>query len=67
MTCSSCGSERLGKFESEISIRFSRLKDIEKRPVMVLEEVSVPELREGRVRRARRTTSSACEERFRSR
>jgi hypothetical protein len=41
MTCTSCGSECLGKFESEISIHSSRLKDIEKRPVVVFEEVSV--------------------------
>ena len=41
MTCGSCGSVSLHKFESEIAIHFSRLKDIEKHPVVVFAELVV--------------------------
>ena len=38
MTCSSCGSVSVSKFETETSIHFSRLKGIDKRPVVVFAE-----------------------------
>ena len=41
MTCGSCGSVSQRKFESEIAIHFSRLKDIEKHPVVVFAELVV--------------------------
>src|SRR6516162_1610683 len=41
MACSACGSTRLEKFESEVVIHFRRLKDIEKRPVVLSPELSV--------------------------
>lgn len=41
MTCGSCGSVSLRKFESETAIHFSRLKDIEKHPVAVFAELSI--------------------------
>jgi hypothetical protein len=41
MTCGSCGSVSLRKFESETSIHFSQLKDIDKHPVVVTAELAV--------------------------
>jgi len=41
MACSSCGSAFHRKFESETSIHFPRLSEIDKRPVVVFAELSV--------------------------
>lgn len=41
MTCSSCGSLSVSKFKCETSIHFSRLKDIDKRPVVLSAELLV--------------------------
>jgi hypothetical protein len=41
MTCGSCGFASVRKFESETSIHFSRLKDVEKRPLVVFAELAV--------------------------
>jgi hypothetical protein len=41
MLCSSCGFPSLHKFESEISIHFPRLSDMDKRPMVMFEELSV--------------------------
>ena len=41
MSCYACNLTRLQKFESEVIIHFSRLRDIEKRPVVLSPELSV--------------------------
>ena len=41
MSCCACGSTRLETFEAEVVIHFSRLKDIEKRPVVLSPELFV--------------------------
>jgi len=41
VSCNSCGPANQEKFESEVSIHFSRLKDINKRPVVVFAELLV--------------------------
>lgn len=41
MACLSCGSPKLKKFESEISVHLTQLKDVDKEPVMVFSEVQV--------------------------
>jgi hypothetical protein len=41
VTCPSCGSANLEKFESEVTIHSPRIKDIDNRPVLVFGEVSV--------------------------
>jgi hypothetical protein len=41
MSCSSCGSDNQRKFESEISIHFAELKDKDKRPILVFQELAV--------------------------
>jgi hypothetical protein len=41
MSCRACGSTRLENFESEVVIHFSRLKDIEKHPVVLSPELFV--------------------------
>jgi len=41
VTCPSCGSANLEKFESEVTIHSPRIKNIDKRPVLVFGELSV--------------------------
>ena len=41
MLCSTCGFPSLHKFESETSIHFPRLSDMDKPPVVMFEELSV--------------------------
>jgi len=41
MACSSCGSGSLRTFESETSIHFPRLRDADKLPVVVCEQLLV--------------------------
>ena len=41
MICPSCGSANLEKFESEVTIHSLRIKDIDKRPVLIFGELSV--------------------------
>jgi hypothetical protein len=41
VSCTSCGSDNVEAFESEIIIHYKALKDIKKSPVVVYENVSV--------------------------
>ena len=41
MTCASCGSMTIEEFESEITIHFPEMKNIDNRPVLVFAKLSV--------------------------
>jgi hypothetical protein len=62
MTCTSCGSASLRTFESETSIHFPLLKDIDKLPVVVVCEELLVCLSCGKAE----FVVPACEERCRS-